>query len=224
VKCPICEERVAKKIVPPLNYKTCLICSSTFVVAQSLKAGASALSDSLPSSSQLGLDPSCNTSAESSSVAAPEGVAQFEGRRCRHEGCTKSARGGAQPYCKSHGGGRRCEHDGCTKAAEGMHHCIAHGGGRRCEYDSCTKGAVGKTSLCLGHSGGRRCEHNGCTTAARGGVQPYCKAHGGGRRCKHDVCTKAAEGKQFCVAHGGGRRCKQEVMTIIVTVMVVPVN
>ena len=34
-------------------------------------------------------------------------------------------------HCWAHGGGRRCQHDGCTKSTAGSSNlCVAHGGGR----------------------------------------------------------------------------------------------
>jgi hypothetical protein len=50
-------------------------------------------------------------------------------------------------HCKAHGGGRRCQHEGCTKSAAdgGTLHCKVHGGGKRCQHEGCTKSARGDT-------------------------------------------------------------------------------
>jgi hypothetical protein len=140
------------------------------------------------------------------------------GRRCQHEGCTKSACDGGSPHCSAHGRGRRCQHEGCTKASAtngGTPHCIAHGGGRPagCQHEGCSKLAQGGgTPHCSAHGGGRRCQHEGCTKGAGGGGTPHCSAHGGGWRCQQEGCPKgaAAGGTPHCMAHGGGRRCQQE--------------
>jgi hypothetical protein len=38
-------------------------------------------------------------------------------RQCELEGCTKLARTGG--HCAAHGGGKRCQHEGCSKSAIG---------------------------------------------------------------------------------------------------------
>ena len=39
-------------------------------------------------------------------------------------------------YCAAHGGGKRCRSDGCNKSAVGGSDlCTAHGGGKRCQYE-----------------------------------------------------------------------------------------
>jgi hypothetical protein len=118
------------------------------------------------------------------------------GRRCQHEGCTKSACDGGSPHCSAHGRGRRCQHEGCTKASAtngGTPHCIAHGGGRPagCQHEGCSKLAQGGgTPHCSAHGGGRRCQHEGCTKGAGGGGTPHCSEHGGGWRCQQEGCPK----------------------------------
>jgi hypothetical protein len=84
---------------------------------------------------------------------------------CEEEGWSKGARAGGTPHCIAHGGGKRCQHEGCTKSARGdTEHCKAHGGGRRCQHDGClTAAATGGTPICKAHGGGKRCQHAGCT-------------------------------------------------------------
>jgi hypothetical protein len=95
-------------------------------------------------------------------------------------------------HCKAHGGGRRCQHEGCSKSAVGAQYCKAHGGGRRCQQEGCSKAAVQDgTDHCKTHGGGRRCQHLGCSKAAVAGGTPHCTAHGGGRRCQHEGCSKS---------------------------------
>jgi hypothetical protein len=82
------------------------------------------------------------------------------------------------PHCVAHGGGKRCQHEGCTKSALGdTEHCAAHGGGRRCQHLGCPKAAAtGGTRHCVAHGGGRRCQKEGCCKAvfyAPGSV--YCR-------------------------------------------------
>jgi hypothetical protein len=77
-------------------------------------------------------------------------------------------------HCVAHGGGRRCQHEGCLKSARGgTLHCQAHGGGRRCQTVDCPKSALADTGHCSAHSGGRRCQHEGCSKAAVAGGTPH---------------------------------------------------
>jgi hypothetical protein len=47
-------------------------------------------------------------------------------RQCELEGCTKAAASGGTPHCVAHGGGKRCLHEGCSKSARGdTQHCKA---------------------------------------------------------------------------------------------------
>jgi hypothetical protein len=100
-------------------------------------------------------------------------------RRCRHEGCSKSAIGNTG-HCSGHGEGIRCQH------AVGLHR-------------GCTKGAVYGTPYCKGHGGSRRCHYEGCSTSAQGGGTPHCVAHGGGKRCAEEGCSKSIHpGSVYC--------------------------
>jgi hypothetical protein len=97
-------------------------------------------------------------------------------------------------HCISHGGGKRCQHEGCSKSAvqDGTDHCKTHGGGRRCQHLGCPKPAASVgTQYCIPHGGGKRCQHVDCSKAAQTGGTLHCQAHGGGRRCQHEGCTKA---------------------------------
>lgn len=53
-----------------------------------------------------------------------------------------------------HGGGKRCKFDGCNKSAQGSTDlCKAHGGGKRCAWDTgCDKFARGRSGLCAAHA------------------------------------------------------------------------
>lgn len=53
-----------------------------------------------------------------------------------------------------HGGGKRCKNEGCGKSAQGStDFCKAHGGGKRCTWSTgCEKFARGKSGLCAAHS------------------------------------------------------------------------
>lgn len=52
-----------------------------------------------------------------------------------------------------HGGGKRCRFEGCGKSAQGStDFCKAHGGGKRCTWgQGCEKFARGKSGLCAAH-------------------------------------------------------------------------
>jgi hypothetical protein len=78
-------------------------------------------------------------------------------------GYVTAATSGCTPHCKAHGGGKRCQHEGCTKSSRGdTEHCVLHGGGRRCQKKGCPKAAAtGGTPHCTVHGGGRRCQHEG---------------------------------------------------------------
>ncbi len=70
------------------------------------------------------------------------------GKRCKMDGCHKSAVGGSL-YCTGHGGGKRCSVPGCDKSAQSStNFCVKHGGGKKCQYDGCMKVARGKTLFC----------------------------------------------------------------------------
>ena len=76
----------------------------------------------------------------------------------------------------SHGGGKRCKFDGCNKSAVGGSNlCTAHGGGRRCSVEGCDKSAQSSTKFCVKHGGGKKCAHTGCEKVARGRTQ-FCAA------------------------------------------------
>jgi hypothetical protein len=71
--------------------------------------------------------------------------------------------------CTRHGGGKRCSHDGCTKSAVGGSSlCTSHGGGRRCAIDGCEKSAQSSTKFCVKHGGGKKCSNPECDKVARG--------------------------------------------------------
>lgn len=139
-------------------------------------------------------------------------------------------------YLYSHGGGKRCKKDGCNKSAVGgSQFCTGHGGGKRCQVPGCDKSAQSSTKFCVKHGGGKKCQHPGCEKVSRGRTL-YCAAvryslcfpfrlyihmiiesfwtnhllvsyfqHGGGVRCKLEGCNRVAIGKaQLCRAHGGG--------------------
>jgi hypothetical protein len=40
-------------------------------------------------------------------------------RQCELGGCSKGAISAGTPYCIAHGGGKRCQHEGCSKSARG---------------------------------------------------------------------------------------------------------
>ena len=107
----------------------------------------------------------------------------------------------------SHGGGKRCKMEGCSKSAVGgSHFCTGHGGGKRCQVPGCDKSAQSSTKFCVKHGGGKKCQHQGCEKVARGKTM-FCAAHGGGVRCKLEGCNRVAIGKaQLCRAHGGGSK------------------
>jgi hypothetical protein len=115
-------------------------------------------------------------------------------RQCELAGCSKGIQAGGTPHCIAHGGGKRCQHEGCTKSAIGdTEHCVAHGGGKRCQEEGCIKSAIGDTGYCKEHGGGKRCQDEGCLRSAVGGGTTRCAAHGGGRRCQQAGCTKSLE-------------------------------
>ena len=69
----------------------------------------------------------------------------------------------------SHGGGKRCKKEGCTKSAVGgSNFCTGHGGGKRCQVPGCDKSAQSSTKFCVKHGGGKKCQHMGCEKVARG--------------------------------------------------------
>ena len=71
------------------------------------------------------------------------------------------------PY--SHGGGKRCKIDGCHKSAVGGSlYCTGHGGGKRCSVPGCDKSAQSSTKFCVKHGGGKKCQFEGCKKVARG--------------------------------------------------------
>jgi hypothetical protein len=75
-----------------------------------------------------------------------------------------------------HGGGKRCKADGCNKSAVGGSSlCTAHGGGRRCSVDGCDKSAQSSTKFCVKHGGGKKCCNPDCEKVARGRTQ-FCAA------------------------------------------------
>mmetsp|Transcript_32109 Transcript_32109/g.60322 ORF Transcript_32109/g.60322 Transcript_32109/m.60322 type:complete len:327 (-) Transcript_32109:263-1243(-) len=95
-----------------------------------------------------------------------------------HPACTRLAVQ-PTPFCLRHGGGRRCAHEGCTKSAD-KQFCVAHGGGRRCKHEGCNKSAQGGSKMfCYAHGGGTTCLEDGCSKSAQGSTR-YCFAHGGG--------------------------------------------
>jgi hypothetical protein len=53
-----------------------------------------------------------------------------------------------------HGGGKRCRFDGCDKSAQGSTDlCKAHGGGKRCSWiTGCEKFARGRSGMCAAHT------------------------------------------------------------------------
>jgi hypothetical protein len=135
-------------------------------------------------------------------------------------------------FSNSHGGGKRCKMDGCHKSAVGGSlYCTGHGGGKRCSVSGCDKSAQSSTNFCVKHGGGKKCQHDGCMKVARGKTL-FCAAvsyiknttvalntlcclplfyasssyqHGGGIRCKLAGCNRVAIGKaQRCRSHGGG--------------------
>lgn len=56
--------------------------------------------------------------------------------------------GGSQ-FCTSHGGGKRCKVEGCDKSAQSStDFCVKHGGGKKCQFEGCEKVARGKTQFC----------------------------------------------------------------------------
>lgn len=131
--------------------------------------------------------------------------------RCSHLGCEKGAVSGGLPgLCISHGGGRRCRAEGCPKSAAGpTHFCVSHGGGKRCAHEGCTR-QPNRGGFCANH-GTARCKFPDCTKVEKGGG--YCCKHGGGRRCAFEGCNKHNVGGGFCIAHGGGKRCTFEGCT-----------
>jgi hypothetical protein len=73
------------------------------------------------------------------------------------------------PQTDSHGGGKRCKTDGCSKSAVGGSlFCTGHGGGKRCRVPGCDKSAQSSTEFCVKHGGGKKCQHPGCEKVARG--------------------------------------------------------
>lgn len=59
---------------------------------------------------------------------------------------------GGYNFCTLHGGGKRCRKEGCTKSAQSStDFCVRHGGGKRCKIVGCEKVARGKTMLCMSH-------------------------------------------------------------------------
>lgn len=81
-----------------------------------------------------------------------------------------------QNVCTSHGGGKRCKVEGCSKSAVGgSHFCTSHGGGKRCMVEGCDKSAQSSTSFCVKHGGGKKCQFQGCEKVARGKTL-YCAA------------------------------------------------
>ena len=84
---------------------------------------------------------------------------------------------GGSKFCTGHGGGKRCKIDGCDKSAQSSTlHCVKHGGGRKCSVERCSKVARGKTDYCAAHGGGARCRTAHCNKAAVGRYQ-YCRPH-----------------------------------------------
>ena len=80
------------------------------------------------------------------------------------------------PLHFSHGGGKRCKIEGCSKSAVGgSTFCTSHGGGRRCHVDDCNKSAQSSTNFCVKHGGGKKCQREGCEKVSRGRTQ-YCAA------------------------------------------------
>jgi hypothetical protein len=60
---------------------------------------------------------------------------------------------GGYTKCTGHGGGRRCKHEGCTKSAQSStDYCVRHGGGKKCTVPGCGKVARGRNNLCVGHT------------------------------------------------------------------------
>jgi hypothetical protein len=134
-------------------------------------------------------------------------------------------------FPNSHGGGKRCKQDGCHKSAVGGSlYCTGHGGGKRCSVLGCDKSAQSSTKFCVKHGGGKKCLIEDCKKVARGRTL-FCAAvsyiptiwalctclllnifnvpslfqHGGGIRCSLAGCNRVAIGKaQLCRSHGGG--------------------
>ena len=72
-------------------------------------------------------------------------------------------------FPNSHGGGKRCKLDGCHKSAVGGSlYCTGHGGGKRCSVLGCDKSAQSSTKFCVKHGGGKKCSFEGCKKVARG--------------------------------------------------------
>ncbi len=72
-------------------------------------------------------------------------------------------------FPNSHGGGKRCKLDGCHKSAVGGSlYCTGHGGGKRCSVLGCDKSAQSSTKFCVKHGGGKKCSFDGCKKVARG--------------------------------------------------------
>ena len=90
---------------------------------------------------------------------------------------------GGSAQCTSHGGGKRCKVQGCEKSAQSStNFCVRHGGGKKCAHEDpagkrCDKVARGRTDYCASHGGGIRCKLEGCNRVAIGKMQ-LCRSHG----------------------------------------------
>jgi hypothetical protein len=124
-------------------------------------------------------------------------------------GCTKSARGDTRP-CKAHGGGKRCQHEGCSKSAvqDGTDHCKTHGGGA----GGASTWAAPSQLLQLAHSTASRMAEAGDASTwtaprqLRQAARCTGQALGGGRRCQHEGCTKAVVRSTWTYTAVVGRR------------------
>ncbi len=89
----------------------------------------------------------------------------------------------------SHGGGKRCKQDGCHKSAVGGSlYCTGHGGGKRCSVLGCDKSAQSSTKYCVKHGGGKKCSFEGCKKVARGRTL-FCAAVSNIALLGHFVCV-----------------------------------
>ena len=84
--------------------------------------------------------------------------------------------------CIGHGGGKRCTHEGCDKSARGgTGMCVGHGGGKRCSHEGCDKSALRGTAMCRVHDWTKRWTHEGYANVGRGETA-VCVGHGEGKR------------------------------------------
>lgn len=120
-------------------------------------------------------------------------------KSCTMDGCNKGAVSNGR--CRGHGGGRRCKAEGCTRSAQSSNdaRCYAHGGGPRCRVRGCVKGAQSR-GLCKAHVGGVRCELEGCLKSAIG--NGICRRHGREVKCEcPGGITNWTLGSGLCLKH-----------------------